>query len=422
MVEHRRYILGDEMGLGKTAQVLAALVATGRRAVVVCPAVVRTVWALEVAKWCPHLTIDVVEHGNHKHCKADITVVSYDLFGKVKLPRPGIVICDEAHYLQNHEARRTQAIASAVGYGSGRSLLPVWFLTGTPVWSRPRSAYFLLKVCGGYTGSYHDFAFKFCAARYESQPYKDKHGRVQYKQVLNDKGASNLDQLRDLLAPYLLRRLKVDVLKDLPAKTRQIVHTPRSDTRKDGAAVTELLMDFQGKDVTLAGGVLPPGPIATAIKEIGIAKIAFAVEYISNLLSTQNKVVVFAWNIAVLDGLQDRLRAFGVVRIDGSTEASDRAAAVVDFQTKTGQNGPRVFLGQTAAAGTGLTLTAACSVVFVQPEWTPANLLQAEDRVHRIGQKNPVNITYLITPGTIEALMFASVISKTKNANKILGE
>ena len=431
--KHRRAILGDEMGLGKTAQVLTALptgrtvtsLATGRkvvlgpnpRTVVVCPASVRHVWANEAALWRPDLTVDVVETGKHAPTSADLTVISYDLFGRVRLPRPATIVCDEAHYLQSRNSRRTAAVYFGAGEAQARSAIRLWLLTGTPLWSRPRSLFPLLHLCAGTTlgryTNYHRYAVQFCAGATVRRPR-----RGGFKNVFDDTGASNLEELRELLGPYLLRRLKADVLDELPGKTRQFIPI----NSKLSKAERELdALDFD----SLGDNGLPPGPIATAVKETALLKVGSVAAHVRDVLANEDKVVVFAWNRAVMDALETALHdEYGVARIDGSTPAKSRPATIRSFQenTSASANRPRVFLGQTVAAGTGITLTAARVVVFAQPDWTPANLLQAEDRVHRIGQPDNVLVHYLVTRGSIEETMLSKVRDKLDTSGEVLGE
>jgi SWI/SNF-related matrix-associated actin-dependent regulator of chromatin subfamily A-like protein 1 len=398
LLANDRFILGDEMGLGKTVQVLMALTPEHLPAVVVCPASVRMVWADEVTKWRPELTTDVIETGKHKtKWGSDITITSYDLFGKVKMNPPRTVICDEAHYLQNRQARRTRVVAKA---SADRR---TWFLTGTPMWSKPKSLYVLVKLCGAWKGGYQEYAEQFCDAGWKYNPYT---GASQW----DDSGASNLGQLNRLLAPIMLRRMKADVLKDLPQKTRQIIKVA------GGISDQEKKVDsFDPKSV--CDGWIPPGPIATAIRETAVLKVPAMLEHIKLVLASEHKVVIFAWNIDVMDMLAGALRSFGVVRIDGGVKLKDRWAAVKRFQQ---HDDTRVFIGQTIAAGTGLTLTAASTVIFAQPDWTPANLMQAEDRVHRISQDRKVLVQYLVTKGSIEEAMLSNVLSKMRIAEQVL--
>lgn len=392
---NRRFLLADEMGLGKSAQVLAALDQGTLPAVVVCPASVRFVWADEVAKWRPELSVDVIASGKQAPAGADITVISYELFGRVRLRRPATLICDEAHYLQGRDTRRTRTVAGAAGKATDPDGLRVWLLTGTPIWSRPRSLFPLLVVLGLWRGTYWEFAREFCGATMANG--------------WDDTEATNLAGLRALLAPALLRRLKADVLDQLPDKVRQVV--------KVAGRLSDAEIEVGPFDPSnVRGGWIPPGPIATAIRETAMARLPETLAHLRLLLETEDKLVVFAWNRDVLDGLAAGLDSYGLVRLDGATPLDARAAAVHDFQ-----NGrPRVFLGQTVAAGTGVTLTAARVAVFAQPDWTPANLLQAEDRVHRIGQRDAVLVQYLVTRGSIEERMLASVLKKARIAGEIV--
>jgi len=397
-----RCILGDQMGLGKTPQVLMALTADHYPVVVVCPASVRMVWEQEAAKWNPEDTTQVIRTGKDKSTGADITIISYDLFGKVKMKRPRTMVVDEAHYCQSRKTRRTKTISSA---SHGMNL---WLLTGTPLWSRPRSLFPLLDMVGGWSGSYNEYAKRFCNAGYVMKPIRGRG----YTRVWEDSGASNLDELADVLRPHIMRRLKAEVLKELPLKTRQIITLP---SRISEAERKLGKFDFN----SLKGGQIPPGPTATAIKDTALGKLKAINDHVETLLRSERKIIIFAWNREVMDRIEDANQSYGIARIDGSVSQDDRVTAVTEFQSDA-ERTPRIFLGQTVAAGTGLTLTAASVVVFAQPCWTPAELEQAEDRAHRIGQTSNVLIQYLVTEGSIEQVMLTNVLSKMGVAKKIL--
>ena len=139
-------------------------------------------------------------------------------------------------------------------------------------------------------------------------------------------------------------------------------------------------------------------------------------DWIHEFLETDNKLVVFAIHKFVIDLLMER---FGnvAVKIDGSVKMKDRDAAVQSFQN---DDSCRLFVGNIKAAGLGLTLTAASNVAIIEYPWTPGDLVQAEDRCHRIGQKNSVNVHYLLANNTIENTLAAILDSKRKVLDKVL--
>jgi len=347
----------------------------------------------------PHLTTEVVTTAKQRVKKADITIVSYALIGKAKISKPKTIVCDEAHYLQSRSAQRTKAITEA---SAG---LRLWLLTGTPLWSRPRSLFPLLNLVGGWDHTYFDFTRQFCNAGYVMKPIRGKG----MTRIWDDSGSSNLDELADVLRPHMMRRLKMDVLTELPAKTRQVIFCNNRISDEEKAVGK---FDFS----SMKDGSIPPGPIATAIQETAMWKMKSINDHIETVLSSENKIIVFAWNRKVMEQIERANIRYGVVRIDGSTPATDRGQIIDEFQN----GSPRIFLGQTVAAGTGLTLTAASVVIFAQPSWTPAELEQAEDRAHRIGQKDNVTIHYLVTKGSIEQAMLKGVLSKMITSKKIL--
>jgi SNF2 family DNA or RNA helicase len=290
-----RCILGDQMGLGKTPQALMALEPDDYPVVVVCPASVRMVWQQEAEKWLNGVSTQAIRTGKDIVTGADITIISYSLFGTITLKRPQTLIVDEAHYCQSRSTLRTQRIAAA---SKG---LTLWLLTGTPMWSRPRSLYPLLAMVGGWKKTYKEFAMKFCAGGYMMKPIR---GRGMTR-VWDDSGSSNLGELALLVQPYILRRLKSDVLKELPPKTRQII-TVKHRLSKEEKEMSGF--DFK----SLEGGVIPAGPIATAVKETALWKMKSINQHIVDLMESVDKIIVFAWNREVMTRIQNANKRYGL--------------------------------------------------------------------------------------------------------------
>ena len=429
-----RVIIGDDMGLGKTMQAIGVCnVTKARKILIVCPASLRLNWRDEVEKFgmglpIPHPVLskaDIPEIANH-----DAVVISYDLMAMApaqKMLRDrewDVVIADEAHYLKNKTTKRATGLLGLPPRARSKTKAPReaiaakrhLFLSGTPVSNRPEDFWNLLRFCAPeHFGVWSKFATRFCDAR-----------RVPFGSGWDTSGASNLQELQTMArGTCMVRRLKKNVLTQLPAKTRKIVSLPTPvETIRELDALT---MDYttSEKTVAIAKQKLAEAKLAgdadsmaravdslrsaenalftetsKVRKHIGMSKVDVSVDHIRNALeSSGGKVIIGAHHKQVISRLREELEEFKPVVVTGDTPPQDRHDAVQRFQ-----NDPstKVFIGNILAAGTGLTLTAAPHVIIVEPDWVPSNNAQFEDRAHRIGQKSPVLIEYLAMEQTID--------------------
>jgi SNF2 family DNA or RNA helicase len=203
---------------------------------------------------------------------------------------------------------------------------------------------------------------------------------------------------------------KAECLKDLPSKTYRIIEL-------------DLPIDKREKDFDLSQidkpDSIPFEAISDILKMNAERKLPDAVKYIKDCLEHTDKVVVFAHHTHIIDGLMDALKEFNPVKVTGSVKNEDRQTAVDTFQA---DKKCRVFVGNIKAAGVGLTLTAASHVVFVEASWSPADIQQAADRCHRIGQKDNVTVDLLTISGSIDALVLNSVLTKMDVIDRIIKE
>jgi len=276
----------------------------------------------------------------------------------------------------------------------------VLFLTGTPIMNRPEEIFPIYHSIAPQSlrRSWTDFTDRFCNA------YTDRFGRHTH-------GASNLHELHDILKKFTVRRLKKDVLPQLPDKRRQFIDLP-----PDNAAVLNLLntttktgaeLEAEIKKLRQTGQKSPKlddklKELAVLRKQQGMAKLPAAISHIRDVMASldpDGKLIIFAHHGAVISELEKKLRKYQPAVITGKTSTANRDFAVKRFQDTTGC---RIFIGNIQAAGTGLTLTAASMVVFVESDWSPAQNLQCEDRAHRIGQQDKVLIQYLNMRGSID--------------------
>lgn len=389
LLGRERAILADDMGLGKTRQSIVALTAACPAGpyLIVCPASVKLNWQREIEMARPGSNTHVV--GPAAPPDAGFTgwvIINYDLLKKhVDALRafnfPGLVF-DEAHYLKNHRAQRSRF---------SRQLLPdtgpapvVHVLTGTPLTNRPRDLFALLQLVQHPLGrSFLAFAKRYCDG------HKNDYG------YWETGGASHIEELSVQLQGIMLRRRKSDVL-DLPPKLRTWIDTDvPEDIRDEINSIAEHLLN---EDTRTERGNRNIGLISRARRKLAVAKAPHTVEYVQGAIDQGAKVVLFSHS---RHAIRRMAKAFAdvAVTVTGEVPANKRQALVDQFQN---DDSTRLFIGQIHAAGVGINLTAANLVVFNDLDWVPASHWQAEDRAHRIGQTDTVNVTYMVASGTLE--------------------
>ena len=427
-VKMNRLFLADEMGLGKTIQALAALeAAAAYPALVICPATVKLNWLRETGIWLPHRAAAVFESLPLKH---DVTIINYEQLGKLVTrndsPKRGVarklnaIVCDESHYIKNGKAKRTVR-AKALGQNVDLRLC----LTGTPVLNRPQELISQLEFLdrledfGGFWG----FAKRYC------NPKKHDFG-------WDFSGSANLDELNTRLrGSCYIRRLKADVLTELPPKQRSIVTIDIDNRAEYNRAETNLiqwLRENAANDEAFLESIghLPPKKIRAQIQKransvaerarraeelvrieklkqlTAKGKMAAVKQWVETFLESGEKLVLFAHHQTIVGGLAE---AFSAQSISGSTPNARRQEAVDSFQNDLSAN---LIVCNIKAGGVGITLTAASNVCFVELEWTPAAHDQAEDRCHRISQQSSVNAWYLLGERTIDTEIYELIDAK----------
>lgn len=412
-----RVLIGDEMGLGKTVQALA--IAHVYKAdwplLVVCPSSLRLNWREELIKWLgsdvPLSDIRVIMKGTDADLgdgdMSRVTIASYELVSKLpawQLSQVGVTVCDESHYLKNRMAKRTKFVCGQLLSNTKRVLL----LTGTPAMSRPSDLYSQLSVLAPKLfGSWTNFTERYCAA------HKTAYG-------WDTSGSSNLSELHTLLCDtVLIRRLKKDVLTQLLPKQRSLIYIETTPAQMKQVQLAMAAQTRAAQALRAATSREAAAGLELAVKSATTkleaatceAKIGGVCGYIRELLDASPglKFLLFAHHQAMLNKLEAFLREklkISLIRIDGGTPQRHRLDLTERFQT---DKSCQVALLGITAAGVGLTLTAAHTVVFAEQWWTPGSLIQAEDRVHRIGQKNSVDVRYLLAKNTVDDQMWSIV-------------
>ncbi|XP_072117233.1 SWI/SNF-related matrix-associated actin-dependent regulator of chromatin subfamily A-like protein 1 isoform X2 [Mobula birostris] len=403
-----RLLLADDMGLGKTLQAIciAAVYRKEWPVLVVAPSSVRFTWAQAFSHWLPSVdadTINVVMTGKDRLSSSNINIISHDLLAKfskqLKERQFQVIIVDESHFLKNMKTARCKAALPLLQ--AARRLV---LLSGTPALSRPAELYSqVTAIRPSLFRSFHQYGMRYCAAK-------------QLPWGWDYSGSSNLLELRLLLLESMMvRRLKSDVLSQLPAKRRKVVLVePEGLSARARAALkaaaNEVARGHKTKREQKEAMLL-------FYNRTGEAKVRSIVDYVCDLLeSGREKFLVFGHHRLVLDALCTALEVkIAFIRIDGSTSSSDRQSLCDHFQSS--QTRCIAVLSITAA-NMGLTLSSADLVVITELFWNPGTLFQAEDRVHRIGQTRCVDIHYLVARGTADDYLWPMIQEKLK----VLGE
>ncbi|CAL5412912.1 unnamed protein product [Camellia sinensis] len=439
-----RVLLADEMGLGKTLQAIAVTtcIRDSWPVLVLTPSSLRLHWASMIQQWLNIPSSDILlenknatktlclrfwrpvtvpkcvaavhlpKHADvvlsqgggsnrggftivHSNTKGSINldgmfnIISYDVVPKLQnilmASEFKIVIADESHFLKNAQAKRTSAS------------LPI------------------LQLEALYPDVYknvHEYGNRYC-----------KGGIFGMYQ-----GASNHEELHNLMkATVMIRRLKKDVLSELPVKRRQQVFLDlaEKDMRQINALFRELevvkskIKASQSKEEAESLKFSQKHLINKIYTDSAEAKIPAVLDYVGTVIEAGCKFLIFAHHQPMIDSIYQFLqkKRVGCIRIDGGTPAASRQALVTDFQEK---DAIKAAVLSIKAGGVGLTLTAASTVIFAELSWTPGDMVQAEDRAHRIGQVSSVNVYYLLANDTVDDIIWDVVQSKLENLGQML--
>jgi superfamily II DNA or RNA helicase len=422
-------ILADDMGLGKTVQAIAHLLAervsgrADRPSLVVCPASMVGVWSGELARFAPDLAV-AVAHGANRREVAELGGAAVVVTSHATLARDSeafaaipwhVVVCDEAQAAKNPAT----SLALALRRLEARQRLA---LTGTPVENHLGELHTLLSwAVPGVLGPAAGFSRTF---------------RMPIEEAGDD---ARRQLLRRRVAPFLLRRTKAAVASDLPARSEIDLPVVLGPRQRQLYEAIRLAMDRRVRDAVAERGLarsglevleallrlrqsccdprLLPGTLAQGCSES--AKLEALAELLGTLIDEGRRVLVFSQFTALLDLVESEVLTplrTEWLRLDGASR--DRAALVERFQGGT----TPVFLLSLKAGGTGLTLTAADTVVLLDPWWNPAVERQAADRAHRIGQLRPVTIYRLVVAGSVEERIRQLQLRKAAIAEALMDE
>ncbi|CAI8610872.1 unnamed protein product [Vicia faba] len=429
-----RAFLADEMGLGKTLQAIsvAACVQDSWPVLILTPSALRLQWASMIQQWLNIPSSDILvvlsQSGgsnrggfnivsppsakNSIHLDGLFNIISYDMVAKLQNTLMEsdfkVVIADESHFLKNAQAKRTTASLPVIKKAKYAILL-----SGTPALSRPIELFKQLEAL--YPDVYknvHEYGNRYCKGGF--------FGLYQ--------GASNHEELHNLMkATSMIRRLKKDVLSELPVKRRQQVFLDLAD--KDMKQINALFRELEMVKAKIKAAKSQEEAESLKFTEKNLinkiytdsaeAKIPAVLDYLGTVIEAGCKFLIFAHHLSMIDAIHEFLlkKKVGCIRIDGGTPSGSRQQLVTEFQEK---DSIKAAVLSIKAGGVGLTLTAASTVLFAELSWTPGDLIQAEDRVHRIGQVSSVNIYYLLANDTVDDIMWDVVQSKLDNLGQML--
>uniref|UniRef100_A0A2Z5TRI1 Putative SWI/SNF-related matrix-associated actin-dependent regulator of chromatin subfamily A-like protein 1 n=1 Tax=Reticulitermes speratus TaxID=60591 RepID=A0A2Z5TRI1_9NEOP len=402
-----RCLLADDMGLGKTIQSLgiAHYYREDWPLLIVSPSSVRYLWADAIMTWLPSVpyhSVVVVTTSTDNMKEAQILITSYDMMtrrqNELKQMNFGMCIMDESHFLKSPKAARTQAAQKLL-----KSARRVVMLSGTPALSRPAELYPQISAIDPKLfPSFFEFGIRYC-------------GGIKNSFGWDFKGSSNMKELQLLLeSKLMIRRLKSDVISQLPPKVRQMVILNPEEINSKSAEMKRCAKKLEEENLT---GMERRGALLSYYCVTGKSKLKAVQDYISDMVDSEKKFICFAHHKLVMDGICEvfngKKKEF--IRIDGNTESNTRKLLVDKFQS---ENKCVAAVLSITAANTGITLTATQLVVFAELYWNPGILTQAEDRAHRIGQDDSVLIQYLVAKGTADDYIWPLIQSKLDVLNK----
>lgn len=428
------FLNADEMGLGKTIQAIAFINAMnalggGKKLssiLYICPATMKKNVAREMGAWLTEPYSIGIADGS---CfpTAEIVIINFQILKKWKNALTkmwDIVIVDEAQYLRSPTAQMTQvAFGSETSSGIPSRLRMA--MTGTPMTNRPKELWQIIHWLDPITWSdYGRFAWKYCGGSTGGS--------------WTDKGCSNAAELQQKLkSTIMVRRLKRDVLKELPPKTRTVIPVPnrfgdsglmwkhelrdwcermaRAKAMMEISKATDNPDDYERAQAGVLAAIESGAKSSAGMRiETAIKKLDDAFQIIDDGIESEGKVVIAAYHQAVIAKIAEKYPD-GIV-INGTVDPSRRDTLIQRFQKD--PNCKTAIISIPVASG--MTLTAASTIYFLEESWMPGEILQAEDRIHRIGQEDHVNVIHIVMEGSIEEVVAEQNLRKQRMIDAVL--
>ena len=415
-------ILADDMGLGKTLEIITLLKScrTKNPNLIVSPASLTYNWYNEFKKWTPNLNVLLITGNSATREKlinsilpGQTVITSYDYLKRdlefYKQKTFHFMIIDEAQAIKNHQTKNAESVKEI-------KCVSRFAMTGTPIENSLADLWSIFDFClPGYLKSYESFKNEF-----------------EINIVKNHDNAA-LERLNNQIAPFILRRTKSEVLRELPEKFEQVIYAPMEEDQENVYNATLL----QARDKILQNGTenkMYIFSMLTRLRQICChpqlyvdsyqgesAKLNLTKGIINNAIVNNHRILIFSQFTSMLDLLDATLTESNIphFKLTGSTPSEERFRLVDEFNANTDI---KVFLISLKAGGTGLNLVGADTVIHYDPWWNFSAESQASDRVHRIGQKNNVQIIKLITKDSIEEKILELQTKKKDLFNKVVTE
>lgn len=434
-----RALIADVMGLGKTIQALAWIQYRKdiKNVLIVCPSSLKINWCEEFEKWVTRdFQIQILSGFTPYEITGNVVIANYDILHywivELKLTNFDVCIADELHYAKSESSLRTKAfkeIVLGIPYIIG--------LTGTPIENDPMEIYYLVNLINrNIFPNYLRFIERYCDAKQVVQRVRGGKTRKIWKR----NGFTNQKELHRILKQnVMIRRTMDDVDLQLPPKVYSTIKIELDNWATYEKAENDFIQyikeKFDAKQLEIIASDLEDStefdlvskldaisraPALAALQELkllaALGKINDVIDWVNDFLESDEKLIVFAVNKIIVQKLMDAFPA--AVKIDGSTTTTNRDKAVKSFQN---DENTKLFIGNIKAAGVGLTLTAASHIAIIQFPWNPGEILQAEGRPHRIGQKaDRVMVYKFVAKNTIEERIVKLLKHKQNEIDQII--
>jgi SWI/SNF-related matrix-associated actin-dependent regulator of chromatin subfamily A-like protein 1 len=392
LLEKKRCILADSPRVGKSLATASAAL-HHLPVLVVCPAIVKTVWEAAFKRLDPDIAVRVVNGRNDamRTTSDKVVIVNYDLLQYFNNAGYQTLVLDEFHRLGNPKAQRTKAAMLLM-----KQIERVYALSGSVMNNRPAELWPILHGLGIYRGGWFDFVHRYAKAW--NPPWGG----------LDVSGASNIPELKALVKPHMLRRKKEDVFQNYQEPQVSLITFDLAVDKREQEFDADALMANPNALLAFEG-------LSEIMREAGIKKAPLAADFIDDLLNAGEPVVVFAHHKEVVNILEDELRIHKPVKVVGDTPKAQRQKNIDAFQAgKT-----KCFIGNIASCSEGIDLSVADTIVFVEPTWQTSALEQASSRVENITKNGTKPLIYLLT---VRASLDHNVLQKILKKQNIINQ
>lgn len=422
LASKRFALLADEMRVGKSPQsITAADICNAKSILVLGPASSRINWLREFDKWSIFgLTKRAIFTQTDKPLKSGINVVSYDLAIQPTVLRelctlsPDVLILDESHYLKEPTSQRTHASFGL--HGLARRAKKVWCLTGTPMPNGlPSELWVMLHSFGVYRGKFASFQNRFCTGYHDGYQFRPTGGK-------------NLDALKKLMEPIMLRRTMEEVRPEVPSMiyTDVVVEGDNSAIKVEdrmtlvaqNAHIISILRNMpsvQAKAASLKE--LDNDHVATLRRYTGLAKVRSFAELIKDEINNgTTKLVIFAIHREVIQGLNDALSEFNPIMLWGGVPAAQRQKKIDKF---TDDADTQIFIGQIQATKENIDLSVSSDIFFCESSWTPGDNDQASKRCGNVNKMDPVTVRFVSLAGSHDEVVQRVQVRKMETISEL---